>query len=1089
MKQKSLKLNAALNVLRTIMSLIFPIITFPYASRILLPEGIGKVNFVNSIVSYFSMLAMLGIGTYGTREAAKLRNDKEGLNQFCSEVFTINLLSTIVAYVFFFIISFCIPFLRNYRTLLLLASITILFTTIGIGWFYGGIEEYAYITIRTVLFQIISIALLFIFVKTEKDVVYYLLIGIVSSVGSNLLNLIHARKFIKLSITKPNISKHFKPICLLFGITVISSIYNMLDTTMLGFLSNDEQVGFYTAATKINKMVLMLVTSVSAVIFPRLSYYANNNETKEFNNLVSKSFSFLLCISIPATIGLNLLSNQIMLLFSGENFIPAIPVMKLMNPIIIIISISSFIGSQIFIPLKKEKTTIRAVSLGAAINFILNLILIRKYNAYGAAIATLTAESAVLIHQFIFARQYFSIKKEIKNILQYCFATALMALAVKGLLLLIQSTTLGLIISIITGVIVYAGTLLLLRNTFIISILKNSKIYSFYKKYHKNTLNEKKAFRKLYREANKIINNSQKIGNNNSLIVSLTSYPERIKSAAIVIASIFNQSVKPDKIVLTLSSLQFPKHKLPKLIKKEIKNGLEIIWTDDDLRSHKKYFYVMQQYPQSIIITVDDDNLYDKTLIETLLNAHKAFPDTIICTYAHEIKENENSIAPYSTWTEEVPVNIPSTMFTAIGVGGVLYPSGIMNPLLFNKQDIIELCPFADDLWLKTMQLLAQTPVKVVKVGDFSQNVIPCSQNNSLYVSNLYEGRNDEQLKNIMNKYNDFNGNDASILNIILNDKDLVYPAEKRMKKYGFVILHYLSFEMTDICIKRILNLFLQYDIEIVCVDNNSNNDSLQRLKQKYDTYSNINFIKNEENLGFARGNNAGYTYLKNNFNCDYILVINNDLLFLDSDTLDNIDMIYNMSHFGVLGPDIYNPKAGTHQNPAYYYNVARLYGRTIEDVVKRNKELKTQNDNFLYFTIKDKLLKMRHKYFFWLRKFIPNKNPQQEDKKLESFDKELENVVLHGACYIFSKDFIKKRELAFNPETFLYFEEDILHLECKHQNIKMLYSPLIKVEHLEDVSTNIAFRRKYKREKMITKNLLHSTNVFIKLYNEYNKN
>ncbi len=483
MKQKSLKKNAFLNMIRTLMSLIFPLITFPYASRILFPEGIGTVNYVNSIVSYFTMLAGLGIGTYAMRETAKLRDNQTELNKFYSEILCLNLISTLIAYILFFITIFIIPYFNDYRTMLIISSITIFFTTIGIGWFYAGIEEYTYITIRTIIFQIISIVLLYTLVKTKEDMIIYLIIGIISSVGSNILNLFYSRKFIKVSLSKPNFAKHLKPSLLLFSITVIASIYSMLDTTMLGSLSTNEQVGFYTAATKINKMVLTLVTSISAVIFPRLSYYANNELQEEFKDLVNKSFSFLLCISIPATVGLNLLCEPIMLLFSGKEFVPAIPVMKLMNPIIIIIALSNLIGTQIFIPLKKEKLTIRAVAIGASVNFILNLILIRHYQAFGAAIATLAAETIVLIHQLICARQYFSFTKEIKNFIQYIVATIIMCIPVIVIKHYISNIVLQLLLGILSGAVLYYITLLIFKNSLVTSVTK--QIYSkFLKEKH-----------------------------------------------------------------------------------------------------------------------------------------------------------------------------------------------------------------------------------------------------------------------------------------------------------------------------------------------------------------------------------------------------------------------------------------------------------------------------------------------------------------------------------------------------------------------------------------------------------------------------
>jgi len=475
MKQKSLKINIILNIIRTIMSLIFPIITFPYASRVLLPEGIGKINYVNSIISYFTMLAMLGINTYGTREVARLRDSKEELNQFCSEIFTLNILSTIISYILLFTIIFAVPKFYNYQTLLIYSSITILFTTIGICWLYGGIEEYAYITFRTVLFQIISIILLFVFIKSSEDLLKYLLIGIIGSVGSNILNLLYSKKIIKLRIVKPNLKKHLKPIILLFSITVISSIYNTLDTTMLGLLSTDEQVGFYSASTKINRMILTVVTSISVVVFPRLSYYAEKN-TSEFIGVINKFLSLILFISIPCCVGLHLLCEPIMLIFSGEKYIPSIPVMKIMNPIIIIVSLSNLIGTQIFIPLKKERITIRAVSIGASFNFILNIILIKKYQSLGAAIATLVAESLVLIHQIICSSKYISLKKEVKNIIQYTISSFFMATLVLILKFNIQNNVLLTILSIICGASSYFIVLVALRNSMtlrIINIVRN----------------------------------------------------------------------------------------------------------------------------------------------------------------------------------------------------------------------------------------------------------------------------------------------------------------------------------------------------------------------------------------------------------------------------------------------------------------------------------------------------------------------------------------------------------------------------------------------------------------------------------------
>jgi len=475
-QEKSLKKNAVLNIIRNIMSIIFPIITFPYASRILLPDGIGKVSFANSIISYFSMLAGLGIGTYGCREVAKLRDKQNELNKFCSETLLINLTSTSAAYILLIGAIIAIPALHNYRLLIIIASLNIFLSTIGIGWVYGGLEEYEYITIRTIIFQIISIILIFALVRTKDDILIYIFISVISAAGSNILNLIHSRKFLKLKLIDKNLElkKHIAPIFKLFSITVFMSVYNILDTTMLGFLSTDEQVGFYSAATKINRMVLTLVTAISAVMFPRLSYYANNSREEDFQKLIQKNLSIIICISLPMVIGLNILSAPVILLFSGEKYIPAIPVMQLMNPIILILSLSNFIGSQVFIPLNKEKLTIRAVTIAALVNFTLNFLLIPKYNAYGAAIATVTAEVCVCILQIFAARKYINLKQMLKELLKYSLATLVMGIFVFLISSHINNEFANVLLCSSLGAFIYAIILFVLKDELFINIIMGS---------------------------------------------------------------------------------------------------------------------------------------------------------------------------------------------------------------------------------------------------------------------------------------------------------------------------------------------------------------------------------------------------------------------------------------------------------------------------------------------------------------------------------------------------------------------------------------------------------------------------------------
>lgn len=292
--------------------------------------------------------------------------------------------------------------------------------------------------------------------------------------------------------------------------------------------------------------------------------------------------------------------------------------------------------------------------------------------------------------------------------------------------------------------------------------IRQTKIFKYYKKIHPGAFCEKPfkeifEYNRLYRKAFKIVKNYNH-KSDNDIIVSLTSYPARIKSAGIVISAMMQQTIKPKKIVLTLSSLEFPKHKLPKLLKLEQKAGLEIIWTDDDLRSHKKYFYVMQKYPKDIIITVDDDNFYQPNLIETLYNSYKKFPDCISCIYARRIAYKNNKLLPYECWTpENIPLDKPSIDIFAVGVGGVLYPPNLMHKDLFDKELIKKLCFQADDIWLKYMQMRHEPPTKVVKSGEMTFYTISVSQISSLQETNRYKNMNDVQINEMEKVFNVFN--------------------------------------------------------------------------------------------------------------------------------------------------------------------------------------------------------------------------------------------------------------------------------------------------------------------------------------------
>lgn len=477
MQQKSLKKNAIFNFIKSFMNIIFPIISFPYASRILLPEGIGKVNFANSIIEYFTMLAVLGVNTYAAREAAKIRDDKEKLSKFTKEILLFNFISTAIAYILFI---FCLLFLdkfSDYKTLLIVCSTKILFFTLGTNWLFTAKEEFAYITLRHTAFQVISLILLFSLVHTADDYLIYAGIGIFSNVGANIFNFIYARKFINLRQKSTiELKKHTKPIFTFFGVSFAGKINRVLDKTMLGFLAGNAGVGFYSAAIKINEMVVELITSTVSSFMPRSSYLLEQDKNEEYCKLVSKVMKITCFISFPATAGLFVLSRQLILLFSGKEYLPALGTMQLLTLIIISETINSFLNNLIITPHRKEKILLYAQITALVLNATLNYFFISKWGVWGAGLATLIVETTLPIVKLIPSWKYINKKENNISLLKSLSGALVMLFIINRISGLIQNLLLCTFVITLVGALVYAVIELLLRNEPAFFFLKMLKI-------------------------------------------------------------------------------------------------------------------------------------------------------------------------------------------------------------------------------------------------------------------------------------------------------------------------------------------------------------------------------------------------------------------------------------------------------------------------------------------------------------------------------------------------------------------------------------------------------------------------------------
>lgn len=423
MKQKSLVSNSVFNIIRTFSTLVFPLITFMYASRILGTDGVGKVEFSKNLVGYFVILASLGIANYGIREGAKRRESKDDFSKFVHEIFIINFASIAISLAAFLVIIFSFNDLFAYRELLLAFGLMIVFTPLGVEWVYSALEDYKYITMRTIAFQIFALVIMFVTVKDSNDLIWYSVVLLVSNVGSNIFNIVHMRHYVRLKFYGGyKIIAHLKPIIFLFAVALSYNLYSYIGITMLGFMEGDTAVGLFSAALKINRIIVNILGAIGAVAMPRLSYLYAHNDRPSFDSVAEKVANILLMFSIPCCAGLIFLSEPIIVIFSGSAFIAADMITKVMAMIIVFISLSTFINAHIFIPANKEKYTLLSVFLGLCTCVLLNYFLIPKLGITGAAIGTVVGESIVLVVALIFLRKVAKPSKLFKLINQYLIA-------------------------------------------------------------------------------------------------------------------------------------------------------------------------------------------------------------------------------------------------------------------------------------------------------------------------------------------------------------------------------------------------------------------------------------------------------------------------------------------------------------------------------------------------------------------------------------------------------------------------------------------------------------------------------------------
>ncbi|HHD2753007.1 TPA: oligosaccharide flippase family protein [Clostridium perfringens] len=404
---KSIFKNIIFKFLLNLFNLVVPILIGPYVLRKLGPDLMGTVNFAQTIFGYFFIFAGFGVYQYGLREISRVRHDKELLSKTFTSLFVFTGMTTIlttIAYVFF------IKYMYS-GTVVYTACMILTFNLIAnifyVEWINEALENYDFITIKTILVRIIYIILLFMFVKSAKDVNNYLYLLVLSTVLNNIISYVYIKKSIKFNFKEIKIVRHIKPMFLVVILSNVNVLYTQLDKFLLGEFVGLKEVGYYTAAQNISTIISTLLLSVIHATIPRLSNYIAKENDEKYISLLDKITKIYFMLLFPAAIGMTVLSKEIILIYGGQEYIDSVPMLIVFSVYMITLGYETILGNQVMYVKKKEKEQVEMIFIGGFINLILNILLLKMnlLNGTYSIITTMIANIVVIILECIYIRK------------------------------------------------------------------------------------------------------------------------------------------------------------------------------------------------------------------------------------------------------------------------------------------------------------------------------------------------------------------------------------------------------------------------------------------------------------------------------------------------------------------------------------------------------------------------------------------------------------------------------------------------------------------------------------------------------------
>lgn len=404
-RNPDVKRNFVYNGILTLSNYIFPLIVYPYVSRVLGVSNIGICNFVDSIVHWFILFSMMGMTILGNREMAAIGDDRIRRSKAFSELMALNLVTTMIAALGLLMAIFTVPKLFAYRSLLYVGVLKLFANFLCIDWYFRGTEDFRYITGRTIFVKILYVGAVFLFVKKAGDYPLYYLLTVLMLVANAVINLFYARRSVSLVRKGLEPGRYLKPFLMLGMYMLLTALYVTLNVTWLGFVTNDEQVGYYTTASKLYSIVIAFFSAFTGVMLPRMSSLVSENRIDDFRSMIDRTFDLLFMFAVPLVVYASLCAPEIVRIFAGAGYEGAYVPARIMMPLILVVGLEQVYVIQILMPNKRDRSIFVNSCVGATVGVLLNVLLVSRFQAVGSAIVWITSEAAVLVVASWFANR------------------------------------------------------------------------------------------------------------------------------------------------------------------------------------------------------------------------------------------------------------------------------------------------------------------------------------------------------------------------------------------------------------------------------------------------------------------------------------------------------------------------------------------------------------------------------------------------------------------------------------------------------------------------------------------------------------